>query len=223
MTEEHAESYRRLRRRVTDLVSEIDPSALDRPAPATPEWRVRDVMAHMVGVADDVVNGRLDGLASDAWTAAQVERRRAVPVGQLFDDWEQWGPGFEQMLAAGPMEMTGQALFDSVTHEHDIRHAVARPGARDTDAMDHSWDWFLAVRTAAGAPAMRFITEQGEAISGTGDVRVTVQAPRFELMRAATGRRTMAEITNYAWIPAPNVHMLIGGPLFTIRTESLGE
>jgi hypothetical protein len=89
--------------------------------------------------------------------------------------------------------------------------------------MDHSWDWFLAVRTAAGAPAMRFITEQGEAISGTGDVRVTVQAPRFELMRAATGRRTRTEITSYAWIPAPDVHMLIGGPLFTIRTESLGE
>jgi hypothetical protein len=54
-------------------------------------------------------------------------------------------------------------------------------------------------------------------------VRVTVQAPRFELMRATTGRRTMAEITSYAWLPAPDVAMLIGGPLFTIRTESLGE
>ena len=31
-------------------------AALDVPAPATPEWRVRDVLAHMVGVADDIVN-----------------------------------------------------------------------------------------------------------------------------------------------------------------------
>jgi hypothetical protein len=114
-------------------------------------------------------------------------------------------------------------LFDSVTHEHDIRHAVARPGARDSDAMDHSWGWFVAVRTAAGAPAMRFVTEHGEEIGGTGDVRVTVQAPRFELVRAATGRRTMAEMTSYAWDPATDVPMLIAGPLFTIRSESLGE
>ena len=65
-----------LRVRVIELVRDVDPAVLDRPAAATPGWRVRDVLAHMVGVSDDVVNGRLDGIASDEWTGAQVERRR---------------------------------------------------------------------------------------------------------------------------------------------------
>ena len=47
--------------------------------PATPEWRAHDVLAHLVGVTDDVVNGRLDGIATDAWTAGAGRRaNRAI-------------------------------------------------------------------------------------------------------------------------------------------------
>jgi uncharacterized protein (TIGR03083 family) len=223
MTEEHAESYARLRNRVTDLVAGAAPASLDAPAPATPEWRVRDVLAHMVGVADDIVNDRRDGIASDAWTAAQVERRRDIPVADLLADWERWGAGFEQLLAAGPMEIVGQALFDAVTHEHDVRHALARPGARDSDAMDLAWEWLVAIRPAAGGPTMRFLTEKGEEVSGPGEPVVTLRAPRFEVIRATTGRRTEAEIAGYEWEPAADPQMLLAAPFFTIRTESLGE
>jgi uncharacterized protein (TIGR03083 family) len=223
MTEVHGESYARLRIRVTDLVSGVDAAALDAPAPATPEWRVRDVLAHMVGVADDIVNGRRDGIASDEWTAAQVERRRDLPVAELLADWDEWGPGFEQMLAAGPMEIVGQALFDSVTHEHDMRQALGRPGARDSDAIDLAWEWLVAVRSFGGGPAMRFVTEYGAEVSGAGDPVVTVRAPRFELIRATTGRRTEAEIVGYEWEPPADPQMLLAAPFFTIRSESLGE
>src|SRR5689334_25417189 len=101
------------------------------------------------------------------------------------------------MLAAGPMEITGQALYDAVTHEHDIRHALGRPGARDADAIAHGWEWFVAVRTASGAPAVRFVTDQGDDVAGTGEPGVTVHASRFELVRATTGRRTRSEIESY--------------------------
>src|SRR5262245_37056960 len=166
MTEPHAPSYEALRVRVTELVRDTEPELLEGPAPATPEWRVRDVLAHMAGVADDVVNGRLDGIASDAWTAAQVDKRRDLSIDDLLADWEQWSPGFEQMLAAGPMEMTGQALYDAVTHEHDIRHAIGRAGARDSDAIDYGWEWLVAVRAAGDGPAIRFVTERGEEVAG---------------------------------------------------------
>src|SRR5689334_24740519 len=102
MTEQHAPSYRDLRVRVTELVSDADPEVLEGPAPATPEWRVRDVVAHMAGVADDVVNGRLEGIASDEWTGAQVDKRRELSIEELLADWGRWSPGFEEMLAAGP-------------------------------------------------------------------------------------------------------------------------
>jgi uncharacterized protein (TIGR03083 family) len=212
-----------LRVRVTEIVRDADPELLERPAPATPEWRVRDVLAHLSGVADDVVNGRLEGIASDEWTAAQVDRRRDLSIDELVADWERWSPGFEEMLAAGPMEITGQALYDAVTHEHDIRHAVGRPGARDSDAVDQGWDWLMAVRTARGAPAIRFVTEGGEQISGAGAPMLTVRAPRFELVRATTGRRTRQEIEAYDWEPRADAALLLSAPFFTIRTESLVE
>ena len=31
--------------------------------------------------------------------------------------------------------MAGQAILDVVTHEHDVRHALGAPGARDSDAV----------------------------------------------------------------------------------------
>jgi uncharacterized protein (TIGR03083 family) len=223
MSEQHGVSYAALRVRVTDLVRDLDPAVLDRPAPATPEWRVRDVMAHMAGVADDVVNGRMEGITSDAWTGAQVDRRRELSLDDVIADWEQWSAGFETMLETGPMEITGQALFDAVTHEHDIRQAVGRPGARDSEAFDQGWEWFVAVRGARGAPAIRFVTERGDEIAGAGEPQVTVRAGRFELVRATTGRRTRAEIEAYGWDPEPDAPMLLAAPFFTIRAESLGE
>ena len=182
------------------------------------------MLAHMVGVSDDVVNGRLDGIASDAWTAAQVERRRDVSIAELLGDWERYGPEFEKLLAGAPEEIAGQALFDAATHEHDVRQAIARPGARDSDAMELSWDWLVSVRTQAGAPAIRFVTEQrrrGRRRGRAGGDRA--RAPRFELLRATTGRRTAEEIASYEWEPAPDVTILLAAPFFTIRTDSLGE
>ena len=223
MTDQHAAAATELRIRVAQLVAATDPSALDAPAPACPGWRARDVLAHLVGVGDDVVSGRIDGIASDDWTAAQVERRRDIPIAQLLADWEQWGPQFEQLLVSGPPEMTGQALYDAATHEHDLRHAIGRPGARDNTAMRAGWDWLIEARTRGGAPAIRFVTECSDDVAGVGEPCATVRAPYFDLFRATTGRRTEAEISSFEWEPAPNIDMIVAAPFFTIRAESLGE
>ena len=81
MSEGHDVAYRELRDRVRSVAEQVEPSALEQLAPATPKWRVHDVLAHLVGVPEDVVHGRLDGIASDAWTQAQVDRRQ-VAVGR---------------------------------------------------------------------------------------------------------------------------------------------
>src|SRR3954471_14260388 len=129
MSEPHASAYGELRVRVTELLRQTDASALQQPAPATPGWRVHDVVAHLVGVPDDVVNGRLDGIASDPWTQAQVDKRTGCSAAEMLAEWEANAPAFEAMLAAAPGEIAGQAVFDAATHEHDLRHAVGAPGA----------------------------------------------------------------------------------------------
>jgi uncharacterized protein (TIGR03083 family) len=220
----YSQAYRDLRARVTELVAPLDAAAFDGPSPATPEWRVHDVVSHLVGVADDVVNGRLEGVASDAWTARQVDARRTMAADALLAEWEERSPVFEAALDAAPPEMMGQALFDAVTHEHDVRCALGAPGARDSDALAIAWEWFVGVRTLAGAPAMRFVTETGEVVAGVGEPGVSIEASRFELLRATVGRRSETQVASYRWDPEPRPRMLLADPnLFRFRAKPLHE
>ncbi len=223
MSESHAVAYRALRVRVREVVEDADADAMLAVVPATPEWCAHDVLAHLVGVTDDVVNGRLEGIATDAWTQAQVDARTERSTGELLAEWDETSPSFEAMLAAAPAEIAGQALFDAATHEHDLRNALGAPGARDTDAVDTAWEWIVDARTRAGARAMCFIVEGGEQPSGVGDVVARVEASRFELFRAVAGRRTEAEIAGYGWDRAPDPALLLGADIFTMRTTSLDE
>jgi uncharacterized protein (TIGR03083 family) len=223
MSESHAVAYEALRGRVREVVETADAGALDAIVPATPQWRARDVLAHMVGVTDDVVNGRLEGLASNAWTQAQVDARTERSAADLLAEWDRTSPQFEAMLAAAPAEIAGQALFDAATHEHDLRNALGAPGARDSDAIDSGWEWIIGARTRAGAHALCFVTDGGEEASGVGQPVARVEASRFELFRAVSGRRTADEIASYRWDRAAEPALLLGADIFTMRTTSLGE
>ena len=70
---------------------------------------------------------------------------------------------------------------------------------------------------------MRFVTEQGDEVLGAGAPATSVRAPRFELIRAVTGRRTAAEIAGYEWGPIREPGLIVLTPQFTMRTESLNE
>jgi uncharacterized protein (TIGR03083 family) len=219
----YSQAYRALRGRVSELIRAASPEEFDGPSPATPEWRVHDVLSHLVGVTDDVVNGRLDGVATDPWTAAQVDARRTRTAADLLAEWEATATQFEAVLDAAPPEIVGQALFDAVTHEHDIRCALGTPGARDSDALDIAWDWFIGARGRGGGQAIRFVTEAGEVVAGAGDPEYAVEASRFELLRATVGRRSPDEIARYRWDPAPNAELLLGAPIFSVRDTPLNE
>jgi uncharacterized protein (TIGR03083 family) len=223
MPEPHARAYAALRERTIVLVRGADPASFDKPAPATPIWRTRDVLAHMVGVTDDVVNGRLEGVATDAWTQKQVDARVDTPVDELLDEWSATSEAFDALLTAVPEEIAGQALFDAVTHEHDLRNALDAPRVPDSDAVALAWEWIVATRTRAGLPAIRFVTEAGEVVAGTGDPHVRVEASRFELLRAVSGRRSPAEVARYVWDPQPDAALLLAAPFFTVRDQPLNE
>ncbi len=223
MSESHAVAYKALRGRVREFVEATDVSALATGVPATPGWRAHDVLAHMVGVADDVVHGRLDGIASDSWTGAQVDARATVASADLFTEWDEFGPQFEVMLAAAPAEIAGQALFDAATHEHDLRNALGARGARDTDAIGIGWDWLLDARTRGGAPLLLFVIDGEEQASGTGDVVARIGASRFELFRAVAGRRTAAEIARYEWSCEPTAELVLASEIFSLSEHSLAE
>ena len=105
-------------------------------------------------------NGRLDGIATDPWTAGPGRRARATRRSpSCSPSGTSYGPQFEALLAALPTAIAGQAVFDAVTHEADMRHALARPGERTCDGVAISFEFCCLGRTAGGLPALRVVTD----------------------------------------------------------------
>ena len=59
----------------------------DEEVESRPGWTVHDLVAHLAGLCDDWVEGRLDGYASDGWTATQVARFAHVPLDEVLASW----------------------------------------------------------------------------------------------------------------------------------------
>lgn len=208
---EVAPLYREGRKRIAGLVRELDEEALQRKLPACPEWMVRDLVAHLSGVCRDIIEGRLEGLATDDWTRAQVDARKDWPIGQIITEWDEFAPQCEAICHMFPDGSDVQWLADLTTHEHDIRGALGRPGERDNEAVILSFVWlvehFGAVLTSREAPALRVLTTEGDdLVAGAGDPIATVKAGRFEIFRTLTGRRSLDQVFAFDWEGDFNPH-----------------
>lgn len=214
-------AYRALRERVSALVAEASKEQLQATAPATPEWRVHDVIAHMVGVPADVLAGRMEGVTTDAWTAAQVEARRDRPTGALIDEWTANAATFEPMLPDFGV-MAGQAVLDACTHEHDVRDALSRPGARDTDAVHIGSGWLGdrigEFNAAAGHGPVRIETDLWSETYGDGEPVATLRVSAFELMRGSTGRRSRRQLDTWDWTGVARPELVVM-PIFVPCTQ----
>jgi uncharacterized protein (TIGR03083 family) len=222
---DYAQTYDALRRRVTDLVRDAGDEELERHAPAAPEWRVRDVVAHLCGVAADVNTGNLDGVTTQPWTARQVDARRDASIEQLLAEWEAEAAKLEPLMSSMPDVAVGQMLFDAATHEHDVRGGLDRPGARDSDAMVVAYDWGapgLAMKAEPADVTLRVETDAGSTTSGNGARPVAVRVEWFELFRAMTGRRSADQIRAFDWDGEPAPDLLVF-PIFTPRETPLVE
>ena len=169
--------YEDARQRLVMLVREavfLDPAAASMPTPACPTWRVRDVIAHLSGLAADIASGNLDGAATDAWTAAQVDARRELPVEDLLAESDEVGPQLAAFVDDFPGRYGAQVVADITVHEHDIRGALQRPGARDSAGVAHAVTFLLTTLAAPGAkalglPALHIAAGEHAAVVGGAD------------------------------------------------------
>lgn len=170
-----AELYLGAQRSFVDLARSLTAQEWATPVPCCPGWTVRDLLSHVVGLADDVLAGRIEGVATDPWTAAQVERNRHVTVGELLAQWDSQVAGAAELFDA-----IGERRppFDCCSHEHDVRQAIARPGNRDSGVL------------VAGAASMRRGVDVPPGLSD------------FEVFRSRLGRRSADQVLAYDW-PAP--------------------
>jgi uncharacterized protein (TIGR03083 family) len=218
-------AYSALRARVIELVAQASDEQLEAYAPATPDWRVRDLLAHLTGVTADILTGNIEGVATDDWTRTQVDARREWAVDALIAEWAENGPMIDPMIPAFGA-VAGQFLTDAITHEQDIRGALDAPGARECEAVAISFTWIGTLvggmREQVGAGALRVETESGAYAFGNGEPRTTCATTQFEFIRATTGRRSVEQIESWSWDGDPCVDTLVL-PIFTPRAEPLVE
>lgn len=201
-------AYVDLRTRVVALLRSLPEADGDRIVPHCPNWTVRDLAAHLVGVPEDILAGRMEGVTTEAWTQSQVERHRGESLAHIAAQWAATAADIDPLLPHVPPPTNSQLVLDAVTHEHDLRHAVGRPGARDSSAID---------------VALGFLFDMGE--RRQSDIATELEhdgLDRFELVRVLTGRRSPEQIERLGLDAGRIVTLLADSPL-TPPQDSIEE
>lgn len=191
--------YRETRGVVADLASDLDADQLAAPVPTCPGWSVADVLRHLTAVAEDVVAGRLTGPPSDAEAAAGVMRFADRSVDQVLAHWAEVAPALEERLA---VPAAWPAVVDVLAHQHDIRGAVGRPGARDSQAVVVTADRLLGFLRPPLPLAVHL--EDAEVRLGPDGVDpLVLRTSRFEAFRWRLGRRSRSQLAAMDWSADP--------------------
>jgi len=115
--------YHATRGRIADLVTGAPEDVV---VPACPAWTVHDLVAHVSGLAEALAAGDLPGADTQTWIDGLVSARRDVTMPELLARWESCADATTAFVDGGASRL----FADLVVHEHDLRGALGRPGAR---------------------------------------------------------------------------------------------
>lgn len=192
----------------------------DLAVPACPGWTIRQVVAHLAGVAQDVVALNLEKKGTSPWADAQVARLGGHGIDDLLDLWRQLLDEVRVNLAFASAAGVCQLVFDTLTHEHDIRGALGEPGSRGGDLAFTAALGFVTTMgdefiRQAQLPALRLSTptvgavQLGDPHTARGHIALSVSD--FEALRCFGGRRSVGQLLALPWDGDPTNLM----PVFT--------
>jgi uncharacterized protein (TIGR03083 family) len=195
--------------RVCTLVEGIGPEQAERRVPACPEWTVRQLLAHMVGLGADVVRDDEPDDHNAVWTQRQVDQRADVQVQELVAEWRALTGPLQDWMGSH----TTRPLGDVVIHEQDLRGALGVPGAQDTDGLHALRDRMVGGfgQQVAGLPPIALVGEDWVWCSAgePEDAEVRVEASDFDLARAVMSRRSEAQLRS--WTTKGDVEPYLAG------------
>jgi hypothetical protein len=193
-------AYAGSRRRLADLIRALpDPEqAKAIPVACCPGWSVHDVTAHLASVADDAVSGRLSGPPNDRETAEQVARHAGQPTVEVLDEWEGLEAGVRKLLSAAPV---WPLMMDALSHEHDVRAAIAVPGARDLPEIHAGANRLLKALQPEGHELR---IEMGDATYGPAEADLILRTSAWEAFRFRLGRRSVNQLRRLDWTGDPS-------------------
>jgi uncharacterized protein (TIGR03083 family) len=202
-----AEELKSEREALTAYLRSIPEAAWDKES-LCDGWTIKDLMAHVVGIASDVANRRLDGVGSPEQNERQVSERKDATPSDLLDEWSREG----KLLEDGILELdeafwtapytegfnVGQALQRMVediwVHAQDVRIPLGDEATKSAGTIStlEVGSRELGIRLPAYAPDVGTLTiDVGDYSSetkgaGSTDVRITGDAVALALVQ--TGR-----------------------------------
>ena len=190
-------SYQQLRERVIELLAITRDEDANKTVPACPKWTVQNLVCHIIGVPEDILEGRMKGVTTDPWTQAQVDRHDSDSIARLREILIDQKSKFDVVLPNIPSPVNSQFVMDAVTHEHDLREALGKPGAQDSLAVKVAFAWL-----ASNSMYPKDLVDKLRASKAT----------EFQLVRAMTGRVSVEQM-NELNLPGHEIAKLtVGSP-----------
>ncbi|MGA0877884.1 MAG: maleylpyruvate isomerase family mycothiol-dependent enzyme [Ilumatobacteraceae bacterium] len=220
-----ATEYRNARQRMQEIAGVLGDDDIELVVEACPAWRVKDLFSHVTGIAVDLGSGNSPAGDTQAWVDRQVEERYDTPLAAIVGEWSQAADRFESMIEAAPAQLWG-LTYDTVVHEHDLRAAVGRPGARDSDGVKVAAELGLNLvkgdLARAGLPAVLIVIDGREYLVGTGEPELSWSGSAFDCLRLLGSRRTADEMRRAGFIG--DLDSFLAGLLhMELPVRSLGE
>jgi hypothetical protein len=119
----------------------------------------------------------MEGVASDAWTQAQVVLFGHLTLKELANLFEASAPKIDAIIHNFPQPIISQFVMDAVTHEQDMRSALGVPGGRDSKAVEVGAGFFLNLIEVSDPPLF--------------DVLVNTSASKWGTLRTRIGQNPM--------------------------------
>lgn len=206
-----ADVYRHTQARITQLLTGSDAGVWASPVPACPGWSVRDVVSHLTAVAQDWADGRLTGAPTDEETAEHVRRFGGLGETELLHAWSDATDRLHHRVGTTGRE---PPLGDIACHEHDIRGAIGKPGARDAESVRWTADRLLTMLRPP-VPVRVAVEDREYHSDPEGRVEIVLHTTRFEALRWRTGRRSRSQLAAMDWSGDPARvldHLCLFGP-----------
>jgi uncharacterized protein (TIGR03083 family) len=191
------EEWSRAQQRVIDLVVDLPPERAELRVPACPDWTVRDLLSHMVGLGVDVAAGDEPDDHNETWTGRQVQTRRGHDVAALVAEWQAVAGPLRDWMRANNVRPLG----DVIIHEQDLRGALGVPGGQDSDGVRAIRERFVGrfAPRVADLPPIALVGETWTWVSrgSVDDAAVVLRASDFDLARALVTRRSANQLRSW--------------------------
>ena len=237
------EIYESTRASIVEFAGGLPEDQLARRVPATPDWTVSDVIAHVTGNVVCVLQGdfpmeffsafgEASGLDSlNEWTASQISQRRGRPLQEVIAEWGEAAVelgrlfrGEKEMPDGLPDFMSRVLITDLGVHEQDLYGTFGLEKNRDGVALKLGTSGYIAMMgfRLNDVGTLRFDAGDKQWTAGSGDPSATVTASRFEFFRALSGRRNLDQLRAWDWNGDPEPFLPYFFP-YGVREASLVE